>query len=134
MHEGKEEDTSAGTLEENKPSLLPAVGDTIDLDGGTLVFCQEVPTYQLIQGMHTILAHIVSRSMNRQGLDQNADLQQRHVTVQRTLDLIKEEAGNYPYTSLLSCIQPLELRCRVSENGISITLCTMADYEISVVP
>ena len=48
MHEGEEEDTSTGTLGAKRPSLLLAVGDTIVPVGGTLVFCQEVPTYQLI--------------------------------------------------------------------------------------
>ena len=52
MNEEEEEDTSDGTLEEKRPTLLPVVGDTIVLIGGTLVFYQEVPTYQLIQGMH----------------------------------------------------------------------------------
>ena len=73
MHEG-EEDTSIGILEGRKPSFLPAVGDIIDLGGGTLVFCQEVPTYQLIKGMHEISAHIVSILMHSQGLNQNVDL------------------------------------------------------------
>ena len=74
VHEEEEEDTSTGTLEENRPSLLPAVGDTIVPVGGTLVFCQEVPTYQLIQGMHKISAHIVPRPIHNQGLEQNVDL------------------------------------------------------------
>ena len=45
------------------------------------MFCQEVPTYQFIQGMHEILAHIISISMHSQGLDQNFDLKQRYITV-----------------------------------------------------
>ena len=68
-------------LEERRPSFLLAVGGIIDPGGVTLVFCQEIPTYQLIQGMHEISAHIVSRSMHSQGLNQNVDLKQRHVTV-----------------------------------------------------
>ena len=52
MHEEEEEDSNIGKLVEEQPSLLPAVGDTIVPVGGTLVFYQEVPTYQLIQGMH----------------------------------------------------------------------------------
>ena len=80
VHDEEEEDTSAGTLEEKRPSLLPVVGDTIVpiggtlAIGGTLVFCQEVPTYHLIQVMNKILAHIVSRSMHNQGLEENYDL------------------------------------------------------------
>ena len=74
MHEEEEEDTTTGTLEEKRPSLLLAVEDTIVPIGGTIVLFQEVPTYQLIQGMHKISAHIVSRSMHNQGLEQNADL------------------------------------------------------------
>ena len=50
LHEEEEEDTNAGTLEQERPSLLPAFGDTIVPVGGTLMFCQEVPTHQLIQG------------------------------------------------------------------------------------
>ena len=61
MHEEEEEDSNAGTLVEEKPSLLPVVGHTIVSVGGTLVFFQEVPPYQLIQGMHKISAHVVSR-------------------------------------------------------------------------
>ena len=57
MHEEEKKDSGAGILEEMRPSFLPAVGGIIDLDGGTLVFCQEVPTYQLIQGRHKISAH-----------------------------------------------------------------------------
>ena len=45
MHEEEKEDTSAGILEGRRPSFLPVVGGIIDPDGGTLVFCQEVPTY-----------------------------------------------------------------------------------------
>ena len=67
MHEEEEEDSSVGTLGEKKPSLLPAIGGTIFLVGGTLVFSQEIPTYQLIQGMHKLSSHIVSRPMHNQG-------------------------------------------------------------------
>ena len=80
MHEEEKEDTSASMLEEKRPSFLPVVGGIIDPGGGTLVFCQEVPTYQLIQGMHEISAHNISRSMNSQGLDQSADLKQKYIT------------------------------------------------------
>ena len=45
MHEEEEEDTRAGTLGEKESSFLPAVGGTIVPVGGTLMFCQEVPTY-----------------------------------------------------------------------------------------
>ena len=69
--------------------------------------------------------------MHSQGLNQNADLKQSHVTAQRSLDLIKAETGNYRYASLLSCIQSLGLRCRVSRKGISTILCSMVDCEIS---
>ena len=41
---------------------------------------------------------------------------------------------SYPTLSCMNCIQPLELKCRVSEEGMSIILCTMTGYEISVVP
>ena len=44
------------------------------------MFYQEVPTYQLIQGMHKSLAHMVSRSVHNQGLEQDADLKQKHIT------------------------------------------------------
>ena len=80
MHEEEEENSSAGTLGEEQPSLLPVVGGTIFQVGGNFVFCQEVPTYQLIQGMHTHSSPIVSvdlietygdmpsRPMHNQGL------------------------------------------------------------------
>ena len=60
MHEEEEEDSNAGTLIKEHPSLLPAVGDTIVPVGGTLVVLQEVPTHQLIQAMHPVSSHIVS--------------------------------------------------------------------------
>ena len=69
--------------------------------------------------------------MHSQGLNQNADLKQSHVTAQRSLDLIKDETRNYRYASFLSCIQSLGLRCRVSRKGISTILCSMVDCEIS---
>ena len=121
MHEDEEEYYSARTLGEEHSSLLPAVGDTIVLVGGTLVFWKEVPTHQLIQGMHELSSHIVSVNlienyedmplgpMHNQGLEQNADLKQKHITTQRTLVLIKEEVKNCPISSLLSYIQPFEL-------------------------
>ena len=45
MHEGKEGDSSADTLGEGHPSLLPVVRDTIVLVGRTLVVLQEVSTH-----------------------------------------------------------------------------------------
>ena len=87
MHEEEEEDSCIGTLGEEKPSLLPTVGDTIVPVGGTLVLWQEVPTNQLIQGMHELSSHIVSvdlietygdmpsGSMHNQGLEQHVDLE-----------------------------------------------------------
>ena len=92
MHEEEEEETGAGTLEEKRPSLLLAVGDTIVPVGGTLVLYQEVPTYPLIQGMHTHSSPIVSVDlietygvmpsgpMHNQGLEQNVDLNQQIIT------------------------------------------------------
>ena len=41
---------------------------------------------------------------------------------------------SYPSSSLLSYIQPFELKCRVSENGMSMILCTITGYEISIAP
>ena len=38
MHEGEEEDSSASTLVEEKPSFSPTVGDNIFPVGGTLLF------------------------------------------------------------------------------------------------
>ena len=86
MHEEEEADSSAGTLGQEQPSLLLAIGDTIVSVAGTLVVLQEVPTYQLIQGMHPLPSHIVSvplietygnmpsRPIHNQGLEKNADL------------------------------------------------------------
>ena len=54
--------------------------------------------------------------------------------MQRTLDLIKEEMKRYPILSWMDYIQPFELKCRVAENGMSMILCTMTSYEISIVP
>ena len=114
MHEEEEEDSSAGTIGEEQPSLLPVVGGTIVSVGGTLVFCQEVPTYQLIQGMHTHSSPIVSvylietygdmpsGPLHNQGLGHSADLEQQHITAQRTLDLIKEEMKSYPSFSWMN--------------------------------
>ena len=72
--------------------------------------------------------------MHNQGLEQNADLKQQHITTQRTLDLIKEEMKIYPSLSWMDYIQPLELKCRVSKEGMSMILCIMTGYEISIVP
>ena len=41
---------------------------------------------------------------------------------------------NYPNLSLLSYTQPFELKCGVSEDGMSMILCTMSSYEFSIVP
>ena len=113
MQEEEEEDSSAGTLGQEQSSLLPAVGDTIFWVGGTLVFWQEVSTHHLIQGMHPISYHIfsvplietyghmTSGPLHDQGLEQHADLKQKHITTQRTLDLIKEVMKSYPSSSLL---------------------------------
>ena len=72
------------------------------------MFWKEVPTHQLIQGMHTHSSHIISadiiknyeeipsRPMHNQGLEQNVDLKQQTITMKRTLDLIKEEIKIYP--------------------------------------
>ena len=54
--------------------------------------------------------------------------------LQRTLDLIKEGMKIYPSLSWMDYIQPLEFKCRVSEEGMSMILCTMAGCEISIVP
>ena len=82
------------------------------------MLCQEVPTYQLIQGMHThsspiVLVDLIETygdmplgSMHNQGLEQDADLKQQTITAQRTLDLIKEEMKSYPNLSWMSYIQP----------------------------
>ena len=77
---------------------------------------------------------IPSGLMHNQGLKQNADLKQQIIIVKRTLDLIKEEMKRYPRLSWMNYIQPIELKCRVSENRMSMILCTMTGYEISIVP
>ena len=41
---------------------------------------------------------------------------------------------SYPSLSWMNYIQPLELKCRVLEEGMGIILCTMTGYEISIVP
>ena len=41
---------------------------------------------------------------------------------------------SYPSLSWMDYIQPLELKCRVSEEGMSIILCTMTGCGISIVP
>ena len=40
----------------------------------------------------------------------------------------------YPSLSWMDYIQPFELKFRVAQNGMSIILCTMIGYEISIVP
>ena len=40
----------------------------------------------------------------------------------------------YPSFSWMSEIQPLELKCRISEEGMSMILCTMSGFGISIVP
>ena len=87
MYEEKEEDSSTGTLGEEKPSLLPVVGETIVPVGGTLVVLKEVPTHHLSQRMHALSSHIVSvplietyrdmpsEPLHDQGLEQHADLE-----------------------------------------------------------
>ena len=76
--------------------------------------------------MHGILSHIVlvdligtyedmpSGPVHSQGLERNADLKQQHITMQRTLDLIKEEMKSYPSLSLKNYNQPFEFKCRFS--------------------
>ena len=41
---------------------------------------------------------------------------------------------NYPSFSLMNYIQPFELKCRLSEARMSMILCTMTGYELSIVP
>ena len=41
-------------------------------------------------------------SMHNQGLEQHVDLEQHHITGQRTLDLIKEEMMNHPILSWMN--------------------------------
>ena len=72
--------------------------------------------------------------MHNQGLEQNFDLMQQHITPQRALDLIREEIKKYPISSLLSYIQPFELKCRVSKYGMSMILYIMVGYEFSIMP
>ena len=92
MHDEEETDTSTSTLVEVHPSLLPAVGGTIVLVGGTLVALQEDPMHQLIQDMHSLSSHIVSIPLietygdmpsgvlHDQGLEQHVDLAQHLIT------------------------------------------------------
>ena len=110
------------------------------------MFWKEVSTHQLIQGMHELSSHIVlvdlietyedmpSGPMHNKGLEKNVDLKQQPITVQRNLDLIKEEMKSYPSSSLLSYIQPFEVKCGVLEYGISMILFTMVGYEFRIVP
>ena len=145
MHD-EETDTNTGTLVEVQPSLLPTVGGIIALGEETLVILQDVFEYQLIQGMQPFSYHIVSmplietygdmpsRLLHDQGIEQHANLEQHHIIAQRILDIIKEEMKSYPSSSMLSCIQPFELKCRVSEDGMSMILCTMVGYEFNIVP
>ena len=96
--------------------------------------------------MHAHSSHIVSIDlietyenlpsgpMHNQGLEQNVDLKQQTIIAQRTLDLIKKEMKSYPSLSLMEYIKPFELKCRVLENGMSMILCTMTGYEISIMP
>ena len=114
MHEEEEEDSSVGTLVEVKPSLLPAIGDTIVPVEGTIVFWQDVPTHHLTQVMHTYSSHIVSvplietygdiplALLHDQGLEQHANLEHHHITTQRNFYLIKEEMKNHPRLLLIS--------------------------------
>ena len=110
------------------------------------MFLQDVFESQLIQGMHTLSYHIVlvplietygdmpSRLLHDQGLEHHVDLEQHYITAKRILDLMKEEMKNHPSLSWMNYIQPLELKCGVSENGMSMILCTMAGYEFNIVP
>ena len=77
------------------------------------MFFQEVPTYQMIEGMHThsspiVLVDLIETygdiplgPMHNQGLEKHADLEQ-HITVKRTLGLIKEEMKIYPSLSWMN--------------------------------
>ena len=110
------------------------------------MFLQDVSDSHLIQGMHPFSSHIVSVPLietygdmpsgllHDQGLEHHADLEQHYITAQRILDLIKEEMKNHPSFSWMNYIQPLELKCGVSENGMSMILCTMAGYDFSIMP
>ena len=75
-----------------------------------------------------------SRPLYNQGLEKHVDLKQQPITAQRTLDLIKEKMKSYPSFSLLRYTQPFELKCGASDDGMSIILCTMQDYEFNIVP
>ena len=72
--------------------------------------------------------------LHNQGLKKHVDLKKQPITAQRTLDLIKEEMKSYPSFSLLSYTQPFQLKCGVSEDGMSMILCTIYFYEFSIVP
>ena len=69
-----------------------------------------------------------------QGLDRNTDLKKKTIIAQRILDLIKEDMKGYPNLSWMNYIQPLQLKFRVLEEGMSMILFTMNVYEIIIVP
>ena len=114
MHEEEEKNTSAGTLVEMQPSLLPVVGKTFALEEETLVILKDVSKSHLIQGMHPLPSHIVSVPLietygdmplgllHDQGLEHHADLEQDYITAQRILDLINEEMKNHPSFSWMN--------------------------------
>ena len=60
MHEEEKADTSAGAEVEKKKSPSPTVGEAIASVGGTLVALQDVPKFQLIQGLQTFSSHVIS--------------------------------------------------------------------------
>ena len=60
VHEEEEEHTSVSATLKEQPSLSPTVGEAITLVGRNLVALQDVPKYQLIQGLQKFPSHIIS--------------------------------------------------------------------------
>lgn len=60
MHEAEETNTNAGVVVGEQPSPSPAIREAIALVGGTLVALQDVPKFQLIQGLQTFSYHVIS--------------------------------------------------------------------------
>ena len=81
-----------------------------------------------------LIKKIPSGHLHDQGLEKLVDLEQKIITIQRTLDLIKENMYCYPSLSWLSYTQQFVLKCGVVEDGRSTILFNIVpDYEFSII-
>lgn len=75
-----------------------------------------------------------SGKFHNQGLENLSDFEQQTITVQRTLELFKEEMYSHPSFSVLRYMQHFLLNFGVSKDGMSIVLViTIPGYGFNIV-